>query len=501
MDGIRIRNLRCLEDTGMVDLKPITLLLGANSSGKSTFLRTIPLFKQSINAKTIGPLLWYGNEVDFGAYDTALRMGESQMEFSFFWKELTAIPYTSYAYKGTMRDISVSLTLEKKDDDTAIKNYIVHIGDNTISVGSRNYTEWFDATVNGKPYSQYGIKNIINLPYDKKFIPEIMVSGKEWGTYMDVDKNVITVLQAYLRETSLREHADKFDISTYVTFNLASRKEMVMQLVQKLNVEDANPEQLCKEPAMENFLNLYIFTCLRYILCYLNTMLVNEFSKSYYIKPFRASAERYYRWQNLAINTLDSDGNNMAMFVENMYKQKKEKQRFMAWTRDLFGFELNVHNPEGHSSLLIQETDGNAYNIADKGFGYSQILPVILTLWQIFSKAEEKGRGESGSILVAIEQPELHLHPKLQAKLMDAFVAVINAARAIGLDIKLMIETHSPTLINRLGIKIARRQYSHEDATILLFHAQNEGKQSPQIAAYDNEGILSNWPAGFFETE
>ena len=111
MDGIRIRNLRCLEDTGMVDLKPITLLLGANSSGKSTFLRTIPLFKQSINAKTIGPLLWYGNEVDFGAYDTALRMGESQMEFSFFWKELTAIPYTSYAYKGTMRDISVSLTL------------------------------------------------------------------------------------------------------------------------------------------------------------------------------------------------------------------------------------------------------------------------------------------------------------------------------------------------------------------------------------------------------
>lgn len=485
----------------MVNLKPITLLVGANSSGKSTFLRAIPLFKQSINAKTIGPLLWYGKEVDFGSYDTALRIGEAQMEFSFYWKELPAMQYTSYSYKGTMRDVSVSLTLERKDDDSAIKSYVVYIGDNTITVGSKNYTQWFDATVNGKPYSQYGIHRIINLPYDKEFIPEIMVSGKDWGTYMDVDKNVITVLQTYLRETSLREYADKFDINTYVTFDLTSKKEMVRQLVRKLNVEDANFEQLCVEPAIENFMNMFIFSCLRFILSYLNTMLVSEFNKSFYIKPFRASAERYYRWQNLAINTLDSDGNNMAMFVENMYKQKKEKQRFMAWTKDLFGFELNVHNPDGHSSLLIQETDGNAYNIADKGFGYSQILPVILTLWQIFSKAEEKGRGESGSILVAIEQPELHLHPKLQAKLMDAFVAVINASRAKGLDIKLIIETHSPTLINRLGIKIARRLYSHEDATILLFHAMNEDKQSPQIAAYDNEGILSNWPAGFFETE
>jgi AAA15 family ATPase/GTPase len=43
MDAIRLKNLRSLEDTGFIDLKPITFLLGSNSSGKSTFLRSLPL--------------------------------------------------------------------------------------------------------------------------------------------------------------------------------------------------------------------------------------------------------------------------------------------------------------------------------------------------------------------------------------------------------------------------------------------------------------------------
>ena len=52
MQSIEIKNLRSLKDTGRVELKPITLLVGANSSGKSTFLRTFPLLKQGL--KVIG---------------------------------------------------------------------------------------------------------------------------------------------------------------------------------------------------------------------------------------------------------------------------------------------------------------------------------------------------------------------------------------------------------------------------------------------------------------
>lgn len=39
MDNLKIKNYRCFDDTGTVDIKPITVLVGANSSGKSSFLK------------------------------------------------------------------------------------------------------------------------------------------------------------------------------------------------------------------------------------------------------------------------------------------------------------------------------------------------------------------------------------------------------------------------------------------------------------------------------
>ena len=67
MKTLRLRNIRSLADTGDLELKPITLLLGRNSSGKSTVLRTIPLLTQSIRTRSNAPVLWYGDLVDFGS--------------------------------------------------------------------------------------------------------------------------------------------------------------------------------------------------------------------------------------------------------------------------------------------------------------------------------------------------------------------------------------------------------------------------------------------------
>ena len=72
--AVRIKNLRSLADTGFIEIKPITLLLGANSTGKSTFLRSFPLFTQSVNKNLRGPISWFDDSlVDFGDYNTALN--------------------------------------------------------------------------------------------------------------------------------------------------------------------------------------------------------------------------------------------------------------------------------------------------------------------------------------------------------------------------------------------------------------------------------------------
>src|SRR4051812_6034609 len=77
MRSIRLTNFRSLLDTLRIELRPITVLVGANSSGKSSFLRFFPLLRQTVENPTESPLLWYTDSgyVDFGDFSQALRRG------------------------------------------------------------------------------------------------------------------------------------------------------------------------------------------------------------------------------------------------------------------------------------------------------------------------------------------------------------------------------------------------------------------------------------------
>lgn len=84
MRSIRLRNFRSFEDTGPIELRPITILVGANSSGKSSFLRFFPLLRQTVEAATQSPLVWYSDKgyVDFGDFSQAVRRGAKPSEMS-----------------------------------------------------------------------------------------------------------------------------------------------------------------------------------------------------------------------------------------------------------------------------------------------------------------------------------------------------------------------------------------------------------------------------------
>ena len=89
MKSIRIKNLRSLSDTKDMELKPINILVGANSSGKSTFLRLFPLIKQSLRKKVNGPILWAGDDddyVDFGSFKETVNNCSDEKEIKFKFK-------------------------------------------------------------------------------------------------------------------------------------------------------------------------------------------------------------------------------------------------------------------------------------------------------------------------------------------------------------------------------------------------------------------------------
>jgi predicted ATPase len=96
-----------------------------------------------------------------------------------------------------------------------------------------------------------------------------------------------------------------------------------------------------------------------------------------------------------------------------------------------------------------------------------------------------------------VEQPELHLHPRLQAKLADLYCNIISQSERSGSDISFVIETHSETLINRIGGLIRDKRISSSDVAVLIVDKEC-GCSSIKPAMFDDDGFLMNWPYGFF---
>jgi hypothetical protein len=232
-----------------------------------------------------------------------------------------------------------------------------------------------------------------------------------------------------------------------------------------------------------------------------------------YLEPLRATAQRYYRREEISAEELDPKGLNTPFFIQGL--TPREKDSLNSWTKDNFGFSLSIENSGGHVSLNIKpEHDGaTSRNMADVGLGYSQIVPVALQLWAARYRATRDATRKAsiprglvsmsrGRTLV-VEQPELHLHPAYQAKLADVFAKSIAQVDQKENDrlLTIVAETHSPNLIARLGELINAGQLSESDVQILVFENSENPEEgtSARIATFDAEGILRNWPIGFFD--
>lgn len=100
----------------------------------------------------------------------------------------------------------------------------------------------------------------------------------------------------------------------------------------------------------------------------------------------------------------------------------------------------------------------------------------------------------AGSTLM-LEQPEIHLHPFVQAGLADVFIDVIKTR-----DIQIILESHSEHLLRRLQRRIAEDRITPADAA-LYFVATQQGASVIDPLQLDLYGNISNWPHQFFGDE
>jgi len=130
----------------------------------------------------------------------------------------------------------------------------------------------------------------------------------------------------------------------------------------------------------------------------------------------------------------------------------------------------------------------------DIGVGISQLFPVIA-----LSVIQQKG-------LVAIEQPELHIHPKLQVELADVFIRYAKQNNTI-----FLLETHSEHLMLRLLRRVRNIvdlddptdlvtfDLKPEDLSVNYVQPTDKGTQFKRLRITDDGDFLDEWPSGFFD--
>lgn len=119
----------------------------------------------------------------------------------------------------------------------------------------------------------------------------------------------------------------------------------------------------------------------------------------------------------------------------------------------------------------------------DVGMGITQVLPVLVMAYGSRNK------------LLAMEQPEIHLHPALQAELGDVFIESALGERRN----TFILETHSEHLILRLLRRVREGRLSADDISVLYVQPADVSSQVLQIRVDEDGDFIDRWPGGFFE--
>ncbi len=537
VNAIRVKNLRNLVDTEWIELKPLTILVGKNSSGKSTFARVFPLLKQSARERKQSPILWFGQHVDFGEYSIAAGDKSTSNYISFGFKlNLTSndfmfpnyptyhLAQTANLKKHTSLSLEYELCLEKGPAegaaDTLVKNMAISLLGNKINIDFSNANV---ASISINDFN--GIDKLDVWKKDEEHTTQVTFNAAMPGINFYLLTNPAALESKEGKKTFYFKSHNPFQgkLKAKIKANIHGNSggDRVNQIASDLTLRDdsnfiENARAAGKnDKAWDKYINTLVDKpeklneLKRLVICYhipeifemIDVTLREHHASVRYIEPLRATAQRYYRKQDLAIAEIDSRGANVVQFLHGL--SWNEKNAFDELSMRLFGFTVKAQGSGGHIELVLKQRNSNEeVNLADAGVGFSQLLPILLQFWGPRNKrtSSKDPLFRFNSTTLVVEQPELHLHPAYQATLADLFCETISV---LGMNnIQVIAETHSAALVNRLGILIAKEKVKATDVQILLFEQKDErGPTTIRTATFDKDGSLSNWPYGFFEPE
>lgn len=473
INKINLENFKSFRSLKNLKVKPITILTGTNSCGKSSILQSILLIKQTLESKTISEnLLLNGRFVHLGNFDNVIYNKDSNNELKI-----------GLSYNVSKEDFS------NKNGNIPLYSIFHHLlTDDSFDIPKAKFQINYYAYIKSIDKKT---KHYIKPTLITRFELEINVLHPDGKVYSESFVNA-TNLDKDIYECSWKlPNKRRTDNNEEIIKGKDKFRLKFLNLI-PTSFELDNPNSYSRE----NDLHFQFYL--------VNELLKQLCSSFTYVGPLREEPSRRYVYEDEIVE-IGNKGENAAFIflselenkIENFYTFDENSQKFIlkkninledavnTWNKvfKIINFKAVPNQEVIRLQLDSSSLNSTQVNIADVGFGISQIFPIIL----------EGLRMNSGGTLL-LEQPEIHLHPKVQMQLADYFISLALANK------NLIIETHSEHIINRLVRRIVEDDESKLKDLVAIYFIENSevGSTAKEVKIDEFSGII-NWPEDFFD--
>lgn len=458
-----LENVRCFAKKQPIRIRPLTFLMGENSTGKTTVMSCL----SAMGLAPVAPVFDFNRSpYQMGSFLDICHRG--QKNFS--------IGFEAPSYQHTWNFKSPS---DPADSAPRLAEVVVCIGK--------------------KKSEQYG-----EIVFRLHLVSDTMVSDTVFELETGDFKFKITrdklIFKKGGAETSLpiEKREDKWSILS-LSDKSRSLRFYFLDLLYVLSSEYESQNKSKKEKETEAMLLIKeTIEVINYIRRdHYQPLIGKTFLWPVSFAPVRAKPKRTYDvvQESFDAEGVDAPGRILKLFKSKNWAQVKSKIEKFAQTAGLFSeIEVKKYGPSMGEPFQIRFKVRGEYvsNIVDVGYGVSQILPLLVHIFaQSLPAQEDKKKKKSSRCRYLIQQPEVHLHPKAQAELTSLLVENIkNHNNAF------VVETHSDFMMDRLSVEIRRKNISPQDISLIYLEGTNEGVKVYNISL-DKNGNFVDTPEGY----
>ncbi|MDT0646952.1 AAA family ATPase [Zunongwangia sp. F260] len=413
---ISIENFKSISKVHNFEIKPMTVLSGTNSSGKSSFVQMLLLIKKTLEDSSTKSVLSIKNREFKDIVFNQNKNNKILFSIVLDPKEVTIPPN----YINT-KEVSVDVGFQMRDERIFVSDFI------------------------------------LDLKAEE---------GNSW----------------FLKINNETERASKAEVSNPSTFIQALDKT---EFRGSIDFAAMIPQTLTDTTG-----DKYPFK-----IDWIKDGLTNVFNSFYYIGPIRQKPEIAYK-ESLSSRYVGIAGEYTAQILKDFENEKVDSYSFNQidkksttlleavnyWLCDQFKISKKVYSEKKEDSyqIYLEDNNGLKVNIKHVGYGVSQVLPIVV-----------QGLLMPKEGILIIEQPEIHLHPKIQSLLYDFFYSLTL------IDKKVIVETHSSHFITRMRRRIAEDESNNMDDIINLTFIENGIFRKLELDDFGT--ILNYYPEDFIE--